>query len=561
MNLLLELELKQIVNLVKLSFKSPKRLIPVLMFFFWIFYFTISQFFINLGHQDYGRYPTPNGYAGIYPSMTGLVDAMLVARIVVFAMVLGITIYFLYKSFSESMIIFAMPDIDFLFAMPINRKLVMGFKLIKVYITTGFVALFLTVTLVQMIRMLEGYPGSSLTSAWFSVLVFSTLLVNTCTLVNLTSSYRPGGKWWVHIAFKWFVILFLVALAAGAIILYKVTGSGISAAVTLFTFAPLKILLAPIRWTTDLVVLPYVKWTNSNFTELGGLALASLVTFALVLLRRENPYEPSLSVSARTAAFRAAWRSGGLSRARAEARRGKGIVRAVRIIPPFGRGAVAIAWKNLEIMLRTSGRAMMIVPVLVVGAIYAVRMVGQVNQDEMGLFVVGGVAYLVLLGAGFTLQSLRGDLKQTDTLKPLPIPAWQLILAETAQGTVILSLLGWLAFGATWALFGLGDRSPVILAAWVLPWVVHAALSSQSAVAVLYPNWEDVSQKYIGGIFSMVANMVSLGPAIGFAWGLYYLRFPVIVIVIVVALLESGISVGGTLLGATAYKRYDPTNA
>ncbi|MCX6375147.1 MAG: hypothetical protein NTU88_03760, partial [Armatimonadetes bacterium] len=127
---ILYLEIRQFVNAVKLTFRSPKRLIPAIVFGVWFLFVFLSNSFSR---------------GGVHHIPAGIIPETWVERLwsSVFALGVLITIWLLQMAFSESLIVFGMPEVDFVFPTPIRRRVVMSLKLLKMYVRLGFYLAFI----------------------------------------------------------------------------------------------------------------------------------------------------------------------------------------------------------------------------------------------------------------------------------------------------------------------------------------------------------------------------------------------------------------------------------
>lgn len=549
---ILYLEIRQLVNAVKLTFRSPKRLIPVIVFGLWFFFVFLSNSFSR---------------GGVRHVPMGLIPEMWVERLwsSVFALGVLITIWLLQRAFSESLIVFGMPEVDLVFPTPIGRRVVISLKLLKMYVRLGLYLAFIIYFISGPMQLLStrGTGGPSMAVGWLGALLYGISLLNVCTIINLIVSRREEGKWWLAYVIRGVAYgLILVAVAAAAAA-YLRTGD-IAGSLALAVSQPVFIaLMLPVRWAADLLVSPFIGWQSVFGVELAGLCLLAAASYALVLLRNENPYEPSLSISARSSAARAAFRSGDWTKARAEFWKSKQKASRPKFaIPPFGRGAVAIVWKNLNVVARSSGAQTRFAIALIVVAIIMSRAVlGQkVTPREVELVVVFGLLYVMWLFSAFMMQQFRADLKQVNILKPMPIQGWKLILAEISHGVILVSLGSWLVIALVAIVYGMTQRSLLPLAAISFPFVALSVVSSQAAVTVLYPSWEDASQRFLGSLLGMLAAGLAIGPPVALGAILWSLRAGTILTALPVTLSALGISIGGIALGSYAYKRHDPTS-
>ena len=121
-------------------------------------------------------------------------------------------------------------------------------------------------------------------------------------------------------------------------------------------------------------------WQPAFGWQMPVLALLALGTMLMVLARKENPYEPSLRISAQKALIRTAIKSGGWSSVRVHLMSNR-IKSAPTLIAPFGRGATAILWKNMLISARVSRPALIAVTIIVP----AIALIGRATIKDKGL--------------------------------------------------------------------------------------------------------------------------------------------------------------------------------
>ena len=553
MSTLLFLETRQFVNYIKLSFRSPKRLIPVIFFILWLLSITFNTWIARGGLSGHGRPPVMPGGPGAG-----------IAWPILFGLGMIATFYMLVRSFSESLIVFGLPEMDFLFPTPVDQRLVMSGKLLKVYAKTSVMVVFWLLVMTPM--MVSISAGSSSGALGFigiiAALAYIVLLINVCTILNLIASHKEGGKWWLASAMEWAVYCLAIFAVYVSLMGYLRTGDVVAGLTGAATHPLFMVLLLPMKWAVDLAVSPITGWKPGFGAEFAFLCLLGIVSYALVLIRGENPYEPSLTISVRRAAVRAAIRSGEWGKAKAELLKHKRKAAKERTtFPPFGRGATAILWKNFNVSLRESGKQFVFLVVIIAIAAFASRIVfAGMSPTAVHIAAVGMLAYLVWIGSMFQLHRLRADLKSVNILKPMPIPAWQLISVQVLHGAILVSVFIWLAVGLIVILYGMPSRSPLVPAAFVFPCIVLASISSQAFVSVLYPDWGDVGQRFLGGMLSMLASMFAIGLPMGISALFWFLKVSPILWVPIVGCIALSISAGGIALGAYAFKRHDPTD-
>jgi hypothetical protein len=547
MKTLLYLEYRQLANMISVTLRTPKRLIPMILIVLWFGATIVPNLFLSMSAH---RPPFPVHANMLRPDVLWIIGFMLLT-------VGGA--YNVVKSLSESTLIFSLPEIDFLFPTTISRRLVVALKLLKTYAVAALVMLFLIVVFLPSIMLMAGPAKLQfIPLTWFSLLLYFILVKNASITINLVSTYRAGGNWWLTWVVR-MVLYGLLLIAFGSVLSGYMRGGDIVAALASTLAHPISVaLLLPARWTADLAFgMPAAGYG----LKLAGLCIAATLSCVLVLSRRENPYESSLQVSIRAAAMKAAVRSGGFSKLRAEMWKYKHKSTGMRSpVRPFGKGAAAVIWKNIATTWRASGKPLTLIPVLAAAVLVAARAAGVMDSARAEGVILVALAYMLYLGSAFMANSLRGDLKQVNMLKPIPIPAWRLVAAETVHGTAIISLLAWSTIGLVWAIYGLRPASPLILAGCAIPFVAHSSLCSQLPVVILYPSIDELAHRYIGGLVSTFAQLISIGPPIVIGLILWHLRVSTAVIVPILACLSLMLSTLGIALGTLAYRRFDPTS-
>lgn len=549
---LLFLELRQIYNLAKLTLRTPKRLGAAILIAFFICQMILSQVLFGAS-----RHRATDGivhYLGPH-----------IVWVICFAAILTLTIYLIIKSFSENPIIFGLSEMDFIFPAPLNRHIVMSFKLIKLYVRSATYLGFLLFFFLPALGMQIGYwsdAGRSLIGL-AGIVSYLVLLLNCCTIVNYITTYREDGKWWLRAAVKWAEWGIVAYLVIGVLVRVNETPNLILCLAQVVQTPVFMALTLPIKWGTDLMLMPFIDWHQSMIFEALGLFVLSLISIVLVLIRHENTYEPSLAGSVRYAAIRSAYRSGGFAKASIERMRGKqGFAKVQGGVPPFGRGAMAILWKNVNLSVRNSGKQYIIFGSLIIIALTVVRNVfsKDINAVMMRTFILAVLGYVVWLIPLSALNTFRSDVMKANILKPIPIPAWQFIAAETIHSTLLITLLSWLVIGTVVLLYGLAGDFWLKLAWLIIPFISHCITSSQMLVGVLYPDWTDQSQRFTGSLLSVLANTLAIVPSAVAGVAVFYLHGSVYLMAIAISIAALCVSTAGILAAAVLYRKNDPTD-
>ena len=109
-------------------------------------------------------------------------------------------------------------------------------------------------------------------------------------------------------------------------------------------------------------------------------------------------------------------------------------------------------------------------------------------------------------------------------------------------------------------LLGAPASDLMIVSGLALPFVAYASICSQTTVAVLYPNWGDMSQQWIANLLSMMLSVLSVGPPVAVGAIMWALRVPPAIMASAVIATSLGLAAGGITLGAATYRSHDPTD-
>ena len=354
MRVLLYLECRQLVNVLRLTARSPKRLVPIIL----IGVSVLPSIVISL--IGGGRSEAAAASLGLSLRL----DALHAVLYLVLALA---GLYLIQRSFSASMITFSMPEIDVIVTTPISRRTVMAVKLAKLYAKTGAAYAFLLLFAGPTIAMLmERWSAKAMPVTWIGLLLYGVTLINVCTTINLMTQYAsPKSAVWPRIVIRGaaYALLAFAALTVG--IGYLGTGSLLKAVAALLHNPLIVALMLPAAWASNLAMAPAAGWVPALGWQLAGLGALACASYALVLRRRENPYEPSIEGSERLAAIREAMRSGDPNRIHAVMLEKRARSVNHTSVRPFGRGAAAVLWKNLVIGLRLWKRSLFSIAVMV----------------------------------------------------------------------------------------------------------------------------------------------------------------------------------------------------
>ncbi len=551
MRLLLFLELRQLANYVRVTLRTPKRLIPAILMAAYFSFVLLMQLFAH----GMNRHPSPPMTFGLNVSSSIQSVAFLLMSLALIGLIV--------RAFSEGMLIFPLSDIDYLFSSPIPRQAILTLKLLGLYVKVGFWGLFVSMFMLPQFLMMVRPSPASVFVGWLGFVLFAAYVINISTLINLIATYREGGKWWLSFVVRAFAYAVILGIAASIGIIARQTGSVAEGLLSTVRHPVVVMLFLPAKWGSDLLLVGMTGLRPLVLLEGLGLACIVAVSYLLVMLRPENPYEPSLTASVRMAAVRAARRSGGGFGIRQAMLQKKTVSKDVATsLPSFGRGAMAIVWKNLNISVRTSGKTLVVAMALVAVMLVVSKVAapGLLKRSVVEDAASAVLLYAVFIATMVMLQSFRGDLKQANILKPMPIPSWQIIAAQTVGGALLVAALAWTTLILVAVTYGLTQSSLLLLTALCLPAITYGVLCWQAGVAIIYPKWEDQTQQFVGGMLSMFAGGVCIAPPVIAGFIMKALHFGILPISMAVLFISAGMAALGIMLSGYLYSRFDPTD-
>ena len=412
-------------------------------------------------------------------------------------------------------------EVQLLFPAPMSRRVLLAYRVARLQVLVLPNAIFWMVAL--------RYWGSAqpagvrFGAAWafFSLLSLHRLGA-ALVLVPPVRGIRRG----VLLLVRAILVAAVVALVAGVVpsVLSAAAGDPAAAWLALqdsLRVAPASIALAPFRRLLapfsgpDALANRFAPLLTAIGAQLLWIYLASTVEF------EEAAAHASRDVARRMAAFR----RGGMASTEGAARtrtRGRWIRMA-----PTGAPAVAIVWKNAMSMMRGGVlRGAFIVLVLVAGLAALVRVVplppdADDTRAFIGLLPGGWMLMMSLLfGSRVIRNDLRQDLLSLSLLKTYPLRGYQVVLAELALPTLVLT-----AFQAVLVAIMVASRPASAVAHFsAVPLGVEAMLAIlalgainatsttiQNAIALMFPAWVHLGAHNPGVEAMGQAVLTSLG--------------------------------------------------
>jgi hypothetical protein len=395
---------------------------------------------------------------------------------------------------------FSEAEIAFLFPAPVNRRMLIHYRLLGTQLGIIFSALILTIVF----RRGQGFGGNPWFHAagWWVVLATLNLHFTGTSFVYSRLLNRSITTFRRKV-----ITIGVVCVLASAIVvwgwsvLHLPQPSDFGSAGAFSSYVATQFHAGPLLWLLALpkaLMAPYFAESTHEFLLALVPALALLAAHYFWVVHTEVSFEEASIARAekRAARFRAVQQGDW---------RGHSTTRKPRT-PPFelrstGRPEVAFLWKNL---LSTSSFfrprvAIILLLIVLAGSQWLVRQPALETLRGLMLLMFGmQLAFTVLLGPMIARQDLRADLPNSDILKTYPLRGWQIVLGELLTPLAILSVLIWICLLAElvllpadqwkWLTPSLRGAAALGLAVLTPPFVALQLLVPNAA-AIFFPAW------------------------------------------------------------------------
>lgn len=503
MKVLVYLAYRQSINTIKYITRSPKRLIPAILFAGIILNAVITHLFL-LPNERLSK--TPEEVISIPPDIMWTAAFLILSLLVVWA---------IRSAFAEGLLVFSASYVDFLFPSCVPRRSILLMKLLGDYAKVFFIIGVATYLMIpMMIRPLVFIPNNMLWYIWIPVSLLLITATNVSHTLNLIASTGIQRFAVANQVVKTVILLVLATILTFAGYYYLRTGDLGASLISAMQSAPVKIILIPITWTTDLMMAA----VNNEFApwmklRLFWLLLLSVGTTVILFLRRENFYEPSLLKSERMARVKAAKAAGDIGAIRIEMMRGKTKQSASRSpLPPFGRGATAILWKMLVIKLRVGGWRIILPFVLIAAASVAAEKF--IKIPEILWYAPFVIPYFVWVYLNSTPQLMRGELMQIEIIKCIPDKGLRIVLMIVLNQWINIAFL----------VIGTAVCMAILMPSinYRLLWILSLAcitcslpsIAVGSIFGILYPGTKDKSDRLMATYLTLPAIWIPIIPTL-----------------------------------------------
>lgn len=423
---------------------------------------------------------------------------------------------------------FTQAEASFLFPAPVSRRQLVGYKLVRGQLPL----LFNTLIWVLLLN-----AGRAELPAWARFIglwaLFVTIFLHRLGASLVRTAWAEHGSQGVRRNWLSYAVFAVIVVGVGVSLwrnLDALRGAADMSArmavlVGVVTQAPARYVL----WPFNALVGPVFATSLSAWAAaLPPMLLVLLVHIWWVMHTDTAFEEAALAATADRARKLAALQSrrtvgGGTGSPTAKPRRaGKVAVGSGRFaLAPTGRPEVAIVWKNLVCLRRTTQLKQFLSPLLlaVVGGIAIGSQTGSLlGAVMMGFLVLAGV--LVLMGPLMLRGDLRQDLQHLSELKMLPFSGMRIVAAEVLSVSIPLATLQVLALAAA---AGLAQAThvnwgPPAMRIAIVVGAVPAlfafnvtSVTVQNGSPILFPGWSRLGTVVPGGVEMMGQMILVMG--------------------------------------------------
>ena len=436
---------------------------------------------------------------------------------------------------------FTQAEASFLFPAPVSRRQLVGYKLLRGQMPLLFNAI------IWVMLLNEGKAALPVWARFIGLWVlFAIIFLHRLGASLVRTARAEHGRQGVRrnlLSYAVFAIILVgvgvnvwrsadaVRAAADMGSRMHILSAAVAQAPARYVLWPFNALLAPVFATTigawaatlpalALVLLVHVWWVMHTDTAFEEAALAATAERAKRLEALRSRRSSIAGTGAPSTPLRAPV-AGGVKRG------------AMFALAPTGRAEVAIVWKNLVCLRRTTQLKQLLTPVLlaVVGGTVIGGKIGSVwGSIAVAFLMLAGV--FLLMGPLMLRGDLRQDLQHLAELKMLPFSGMNIVAAEVLSVSIPLALMQALSLAIAAGVAHAGNinwgppamRVAVIIGAVPVLLVFNAAsVTVQNGAPILFPGWSRLGSVVPGGV-EMMGQMILVT-------GFYFLLLAVLLVV------------------------------
>ncbi len=549
---------RQFVNGVKRAIGTPRRLISILIGIGYPITILFRPWDSRTSVQVEKQF-APGFH--VDPQM---VDAGVFSIFMLISILFAVAIFSYRNTFKQS-------DVDVLFPLPISTKVVMIFRLLRDYATTMFLPIILTILTFQpakglyiaikkndpdaLSHMIRGglIAWLLMSLAWISI---------SYALCFLVAKHEKHSKLIVN-GIGWCIFL-VVAITFGAFALQIRENPDFSTAAEAVS--------AP--WLRAMMVIPSAAtaivmggFQGSFFiSALGAVVLIAISGGCLTYASRLSGwmYDQAATKGSQGQALRDFQRKGDYNSIAAErARLGKGgrSFIAKRVSNWNFRNGWTLIYKDILIQSRIGFwmNLLFLIIITMFGAMF-LNFPRISPEGNVGAYMYLGITGFMAVNMS-SFQAYNGfteTLKRVEVMKPLPLTSGQIAFFETVAKAASAMFMAFMPF-----VFGLVYK-PLLWQFHVsgmiaAPFMALALLSAIFLIVVLFPDFDDPTQRQFRGIMQLIALVAVMIPTGLLFAGLIALGISPIVPAAISALVNIGATVLLTTIAGRFYADFNPS--
>lgn len=554
---LLFLTFRSLINGLKRSVTSPKRLVTtlaIILYYFWWFVRPLMSSSATFGNVDgMAKYPFPP---------LQILDAFVFAGFAALSLVLTFGLFGYRSAFKPA-------DVDVLFPTPVSPRVVLLFRIVRDYFGTLLIPIFLTLLAwkpLQIESRFQDVPHPQSAGYAFRALGLGFVLV-TATWVAMgyaLSLYVNRND--ARSELRKRLVGWGIGLACLTVVAITIrTAMGFESLADFVEFTQqswLRVFFFTATPATKIVMGPL----DGNFGEviLGVSSLVAISSLCLYMALRQAAwmYDQAAVRGFGAESMRQLQRKGDYMGLMAEsARRGK-----IRARKPGWfqnlrwKGFWALVWKDALIQWRSVRGMVLIFVVMGLVMVVVPRLAGPTGRHE-------AVGYLVLTMMGFvsfmvaTLTSQSGFtelLRRVDLQKPLPFGPQAIVMSEVLSKALPAILVPVLCGIVGLGLFPMAWRE-VLAGAIFFPALGTVVAALVCCIVLLFPEIDDVSQRGFRGLVMMLGLLMAGAPGVGLFILISVFTKSTIIGSIPGALLSYLVAFGLSAIGGSLYASFNPT--
>jgi hypothetical protein len=327
-------------------------------------------------------------------------------------------------------------------------------------------------------------------------------------------------------------------------------------------------LLLPVRAPADAGVIVYNGWTPALFA--GWFFWLGLAIMMHASLRRQAGwlYEFAGAMAQKRSRMQSAQRNPMevvYQQAAERAQQGKLRAKRIRLFERWvPTGAWALLWRDLLLGFRLNGTGSWIFQVLIlfgaVSALVAVKLFAGEKAGRVVVPVVGMVQYIVailfIIGSLYGLMDL---LKRMDFQKPLPLPAFKVVLIETLPAILFLGLMLFVIMLTALATFP--DKASLWLYLFVVEITFMFPMSLGLLVLVMMnPDQTDYTQRLLLGFLMFPIVIIAGLPGGVLVLICFLAKVPLWLNAMLVISANAAMTAVMASVAASKYEAFNPTD-